>query len=237
MRLFKNASNKSDRKNPLIEKNAEWPEETPSIRSYSQYGEDALIFHFFYLHTKIVNGVYVDIGAFDPVKLSNTFLLHKHGWTGVNIDMIPERVDAFRRLRPQDHNILAAVGDVEGELQVFDCPEMPSATTVDMDRGKLAGYKPAGTVQCRTLQSILNECGISRVDYVNIDVEGFEMNVLSSFDPRKYNVSLFTVEIIKKDIKDIIESDVYKYMTEYGYEFCGWTGWSVFFRSSNLAPY
>jgi len=213
----------------------EWPPEKPNIRSYSQYGEDAVIFHFFYLHSRIKNGFYVDVGAFDPVQYSNTFLLHKHGWSGINIDIVAERIDQFKAARANDKNVLAAIGDSEGEIEVFEHPQWASMTTVDTATAAYHNSRPVGTVACRTLQSILDEYGVNHIDYMNIDVEGFEMKVLSNFDPNKYGVSLFTVELLTQDINAILNSDLYKYMSERGYVFCGWTGWTLFFRAPSLA--
>jgi len=214
---------------------AEWPQEKPTIRSYSQYGEDAVMFHFFYLHSRIKNGFYVDIGAFDPVQYSNTFLLHKHGWRGVNIDIVAERIEKFKAARAGDINILAAIGDSDGELDVYEHPQWASMTTVDSATADYHHSRPVGKIACRTLQGIMEEHGIDHIDYVNIDVEGFEMKVLSTFDPVKYGVSLFTVEVLTQDIAAVLDSEVYKFMTGRGYVFCGWTGWTLFFRTAAFA--
>jgi hypothetical protein len=47
-------------------------------------------------------GVYVDVGAFDPVQFSNTLLLRQHGWRGVNVDPNAAQIEKFRRFRPAD---------------------------------------------------------------------------------------------------------------------------------------
>lgn len=209
--------------------------EKPTIRSFSQYGEDAVIMRFLYLHPRITNGFYVDIGAFDPVQYSNTWHLYKQGWRGINIDIVAERIKKFDAARPEDKNVLAAVGDTEGELEVFEHPKWATMTTVDKVVAANTQSRPVGTLVSRTLENILNEFNVQRIDYVNIDVEGFEMKVLSSFDPKKYGVSLFTVELLTQNIDHIIDSDLYKYMIANGYVFCAWTGWTLFFRSASLA--
>jgi FkbM family methyltransferase len=213
----------------------EWPREKPTVRSYSQYGEDAVIFHFLYLHSRIKDGFYVDIGAFDPVQYSNTFLLHKHGWRGVNIDIVAERIGKFKAARPGDINLLAAVGDADGELDVYEHPQWASMTTVDTATAHYHRSRPVGKIACRTLRGLLEEHEIAHIDYVNIDVEGFEMKVLSTFDPVKYGVSLFTVELLTQDIDAVLGSEVYRYMIDRGYVFCGWTGWTLFFRTPSIA--
>jgi len=219
---------------PDLSQTVEWPPEKPILRSYSQYGEDCLIFHFFYMHTKIENGTYLDIGAFDPVKYSNTFLLHKHGWSGINIDVAPSRIAQFRIARPNDHNVLCAIGDTDGELQIFDHPHWPTSTTVDKAVAARTGATPGGVVASRRLGPLLEELSVDHIDYVNIDVEGFEMKVLTGFEPNDYGVSLFTIELLTQDINTILNSRLYAYMRDRGYGLCGWTGWTLFFRSASL---
>jgi FkbM family methyltransferase len=214
---------------------AEQAVETPTIRSFSQYGEDAVILNFFYLHSRLRNGFYVDIGAFDPVQYSNTYHLHRRGWRGINIDIVADRIKKFAAVRPEDNNVLAAIGDEEGELEVFGHPQWASMTTVDKTFAANIQSYSMGMLKSRTLENILREFNVKHIDYMNIDVEGFEMKVLSSLDPSKYGISLFTVELLTQDINVILNSDLYKYMTLNGYVFCGWTGWTLFFRSPSLA--
>ena len=213
----------------------EQPVEKPTMRSFSQYGEDAVMMHFLYLHSRIKNGFYVDIGAYDPVQYSNTWHLYRRGWRGINIDIVAERIEKFKIARPEDKNLLAVVSDAEGELEVFEHPQWATMTTVDTNVAANTKSRPVGTLVSRTLENILSENKVSRIDYVNIDVEGFEMKVLSSFDPNKYGVSLFTVELLTQDINHVLASDLYQYMNKNGYAFCAWTGWTLFFRSPSLA--
>ena len=57
----------------------------------------------------INHGFYVDAGCYHPLHLSNTYLLHKRGWEGINIDVSEYSIDLFNYLRPKDHNVNAAV--------------------------------------------------------------------------------------------------------------------------------
>jgi len=55
--------------------------------------------------------IYVDAGCFHPIHFSNTLLLLKRGWRGINIDMTPEKIEIFKILRPFDFNVCAALSD------------------------------------------------------------------------------------------------------------------------------
>ena len=85
-------------------------------KSYSQCGEDVFINNFF--KKKKYKGSYLDIGAFNPVKYSNTFLLYKKGWSGTNIDLNQTSIDLFNIFRSRDKNICAAISDKENKVKV-----------------------------------------------------------------------------------------------------------------------
>ena len=77
-------------------------------KRYSQWGEDQFIAEFF---KEKENGIYLDIGCFNPFMYSNTCLLYKKGWHGVNIDINPTSIDLFNIARPKDFNICTTVND------------------------------------------------------------------------------------------------------------------------------
>ena len=93
---------------------------------YSQWGEDLSILKFF---NDKKNGIYLDVGCFHPLMYSNTCLLFKNGWSGINIDINPTSIDLFKILRPLDFNICTALNEYEKEFKVyFDHPFSPVNT-------------------------------------------------------------------------------------------------------------
>ena len=58
------------------------------LLSYSQQAEDLSIQRYF--GEEKMNGFFVDVGAFDPIKYSNTYLFYKKGWRGINIEPNPD---------------------------------------------------------------------------------------------------------------------------------------------------
>src|SRR5437879_5814386 len=74
--------------------------------SFSQFGEDLAVLRWAEKMTTLPR-LYVDAGCFHPVKCSNTLLLNKKGWAGVNIDMDEQKIATFKALRPNDINIVA----------------------------------------------------------------------------------------------------------------------------------
>ena len=76
-------------------------------KTYSQFGEDMVINEFFVDFI----GRYVDVGCYHPIKYSNTALLHKKGWSGVNIDLNSISIELFNSCRKNDKNIVACLSD------------------------------------------------------------------------------------------------------------------------------
>ena len=83
-------------------------------KSFSQFGEDLFIEEFF---ANQKEGKYVDLGAFHPMRLSNTYLLYKKGWSGTNIDLNPITIDLFNLARKDDHNICCLMAGKENLLK------------------------------------------------------------------------------------------------------------------------
>ena len=87
-----------------------------SDRRFGQCAEDAIIDHLVGHATR--DGFYVDVGAYHPIRFSNTFAVFKRGWRGVNIDLDAVKIDVFRILRPRDHNVVAAVSNQESDVVI-----------------------------------------------------------------------------------------------------------------------
>ena len=81
-----------------------------SKRSYSFNNVDLVID---YLLKDIKNGIYLDVGCNHPIKYNNTYLLHKRGWSGINIHMDNSSIKLFNKYRKKDHNVVDVVSDKE----------------------------------------------------------------------------------------------------------------------------
>ena len=93
----------------------------PKIRlsdfySYSQYQEDLILYILLY---DIENGFYIDVGAFDPIKVSVTKAFYLRGWTGINIEPQPDKKDLFDKDRPKDINLPLAIGEKKGKFWIL----------------------------------------------------------------------------------------------------------------------
>jgi FkbM family methyltransferase len=170
--------------------------------SYSQFGEDLVVLNWFRRNTAEggQSGTYVDVGAFHPVQWSNTLLLHKLGWRGVNVDANPRAIQAFAAHRPKDANVVAAVASTSGEMTYSEYPHDATNRLVGAGESmkSVLGEDPIRTtpVRVRTLTSILDEhlAAGTRVDFLSIDCEGHDIEVLRGLDFRRYRPVVVAIE-------------------------------------------
>jgi hypothetical protein len=85
--------------------------------SFSQFGEDLAVLRLAQ-QFGLTTGIYVDAGAYHPIFGSNTLLLHKQGWHGVNIDLSADRIAEFTRYRPKDYNVVACLSDSGARVEI-----------------------------------------------------------------------------------------------------------------------
>jgi len=144
------------------------------------------------------DGFYVDVGASSPIALSVTQAFHERGWRGINIDPIAERIAEFDRLRPRDRNLCCLAGAEPGSgtlMRPPGCGELASAAPLSNDRQKtlMAG---AWAIECpqRTLAEILDTESVTAIDFLKIDVEGAEREVIQGMDFRRWRPAVLVVE-------------------------------------------
>lgn len=181
--------------------------------SYSQYGEDLIINKLLDYKTK---GVYLDIGANDPDLLNNTKFFYNKGWSGVNIEPNKTLFDKLSKYRTRDKNLNIGLGPKKDKIPFYEMSEdtLSTFSKEDVFRMEKEGYKIKSTkkVQVLPLKDIFNKhlYGVN-VDFLSIDVEGFEIEVLKSNDWSKFRASLIIVEINHKgeEIMNFLEKNNY----------------------------
>ena len=205
---------------------------------YSQFGEDVAVMAFF---KDRQNGFFVDVGAHHPRFWSNTYALHRKGWRGVNIDLHQKNVSLFNIDRPSDVNVCAAISREErdlslfefGSVSVFNTLSKEDADTVKRQKGLEYAVR---TVRTRTLDSILAEHGFSDrvIDFLSVDVEGHDLEVLRSLDFDLHRPELICVELHEPDIRKVIDNALYRFLTEKGYQLVAWPKPSLIFAREGV---
>jgi FkbM family methyltransferase len=190
--------------------------------SFSQFGEDLGICALAETFSDIAP-VYVDVGCFHPIHNSNTLLLHKRGWRGVNIDLDEAKIAPFRRLRPNDINIVAACSDrvrpmlrLRYEAGVTDRLVEASAAEQRSLIGEAAIEQKM--VETTTLDAILTAHSIGKIGFLDIDCEGHDLEVLKGLKLDFHRPDIIAVEVVKGRNPSAAEIAIHHYLTERGYE-------------------
>lgn len=191
-------------------------------RSFSQEGEDLILDRF--LNGK-KNGFYIDIGAHHPIKYSNTYKFYLKGWRGINIDAMPGSMSRFKKIRPRDLNLEIPISSKNENLiyHIFNEPALNTFSEKEARlKNGLRNYKVIETKQlnCKTLSEVLsiNIAQNQKIDFMTIDVEGLDFDVLVSNNWDLYKPDYILVEELL-DYKLLInsQSKINHYLNNLGY--------------------
>ena len=179
-------------------------------------GEDLIIED---LTKNIKNGFYVDAGCYHPLHLSNTYLLYKRSWNGINIDISEFSIKLFNYLRPNDVNINSAVSNMEKEISFYYQKKLSQLSTIKkaISNERMQGNIKEKKIKSLKLNSILNQSKFKnrQIDFLNIDVEGADFEVLKSLDFTIYEPKIICIEIMEKNI---FESEIYNFLRDINYK-------------------
>jgi len=211
-----------------------------SKKSYSIFGEDKFINNYF---KKKQNGFYADVGCYHPLHGNNTQLLYKKGWSGINLDINFYSVELFNFLRKKDINIHSGISKKKDKLTMYYRKEINMLNTLDKRIAKIHfrnGFKERN-VQVNTLNYFISKYfkKLEKIDFLNIDVEGGELNVLKSLNFKDYKPQLICIEIHNsKNMYDtnysyLKSNEIYKYLVKKKYKVVWKKKYSFIFESKN----
>lgn len=204
---------------------------SPLLESYAQYQEDLFIDAI--LGSKRT-GCYVDVGANDPTIISNTKRFYQRGWRGINIEPNIKLHQKLLINRPRDINLNIGIASVKGEITFY---EMSADTLSSFDReAALAGGKVHGAhlieerkVKVLPLADVFQRHLKGRkIDFLSVDVEGRDLDVLQSNDWKKFRPMVLLVEIMF-DYDDIVD-----YLKTVDYSLIYFNGTNGFFTDDAI---
>ena len=199
--------------------------------SYSEsFGEDLFVDYFF---RDKFHGIYVDIGCNLPKRRSLTYLLYKKKWSGIKIDISERSIKLNQIIRKRDINLNISIGKEEKLINSYIFYNNCSMNTVDQKFMKFTeqsvNKKPViKKVSQLKLNTVLNNEKINKIDYLNIDVEGNEMNVLEGFSIKKYKPELVSIEIHDEQCPPT-NNKIYNFFLNNNYKLISVYGWTYFF--------
>ena len=165
-------------------------------------------------------GTYIDIGAFHPKTLSNTRLFYDRGWSGATIEPNTDRVELFKQERPRDTHFNEAIG-LGTKIYYKQDPMDGAGNTFNQEWANKNGLINKEEIKLTPLSSIFEKMGLNHVDFISIDVEGFEKEVIESNDWDKYGATVVCVEGDNSDL------------TKYGYKKVFFDGANSYYKNQN----
>ena len=202
------------------------------MKSYSQVGQDLFVINYFGNDYK---GIFIDIGANDGITFSNTKLLEEFEWTGICIEPIKKTFDKLVKNRNCIcHNI--AIDNFNGTkkfLELNGYSEMLSGIIDNFDPKHLerinreivqhGGNKIEIEINVKKFSDVID---LIDIDYISIDVEGSELNILKSIDFNKHKIKIFGIENNYPETFSEIEN----FLKLYNYTILSNIGHDVFFK-------
>ena len=210
-------------------------------QSYSISNVDLIIDRLF---SNIDRGYYIDVGCNHPIKYNNTYLLHKRGWSGINIDLDKTSIDQFNKLRKNDHNVQALVGSFDDEeKEIYFYHERSAINTLSKKLAEKRSTKPREIIKRNTisLNKIIENSRYKnkKINVMSIDIENNEYEVLKNFSFNKYKVDVIVtelhdltqknLEIYNQSIDFVINTNLYKLLIHNNYKLINWVNSDLIF--------
>jgi FkbM family methyltransferase len=170
------------------------------------------------------NGFYIDVGAHHPRRFSNTYYFYKQGWRGINIEPNPDALMAFKTDRPRDTNLQLGISDAASVLKYYSFDE-PALNTFDESvvKSRLADtpYKviKINDVSVQRLDKILKEhLPVGQpIDFLSVDVEGFDLAVLRSNNWHLFRPKCVLAEALNMTLDEAMKVDLVLFMLAQDY--------------------
>lgn len=190
---------------------------------FSQEGEDLLLSRIFHAQAR---GTYIDIGAHHARRFSNSYWAYLRGWSGVAIDPSEGAARSFHRSRPRDKFIQECVALQAGSV-TFHVFDEGALNTTSKDRSDFLAREIGATsrsvvVPCAPLSNMLDKAwGASTprtIDFMSIDVEGSEMDVLESNDWVRYKPRVIVIELLGRTMSEVDAAPEVQFLVALGYQ-------------------
>ncbi|QIF02942.1 hypothetical protein [Roseimicrobium sp. ORNL1] len=181
--------------------------------SYSQFGEDAVLAAL--IHAEQTEGHYLDLGCYAPIRWSNTYHFYQRGWSGVTVDANSKHAADWKRMRPRDRHMTAAVLQEEGcGTAILDEDPVHDA----MNRVSVA--QPAEGKAKRTVPVLGIDCLPKWWPYaqaphlVSTDLEGFDKEIALVYPFETHAPEVYVAEFGY----DSLEPEVEAVFLKHGYK-------------------
>ena len=193
------------------------------VRTWSDIFEDLILDSYFHRS----DGFYIDIGANDPVNLSNTYRFYRKGWRGIAIEPNPHLHAKALKKRPRDINLNVGIAPEETKLRFYEA-KIHATSSFLPDRVPQDKLVRTIDVPCYRLSTIIEKYAPNeQIDFMTVDTEGMDLEVLKTFPWDKKRPTIVLVET-GENKKPILEA-----MQSWGYTFYYYSGVNSFFMEKD----
>lgn len=187
--------------------------------SYSMQGEDLVVRSLLKGVLKSGKvGFYADLGAYVPRYGSNTYLFYQYGWRGVCVEPNPKLADIYKAERPRDTFISAAVGP-DGMGYWAEGKAGPATSKVARTAAEFGEESHAPIEMPFISMKTLFETHAppEGIDYLNLDVEGFELEALQGNDWTRFRPKIILIEENNLDVTNLFAAPALQFLRAQGY--------------------
>jgi len=212
--------------------------DTTNIKTYAQLGQDTDVIGYYKCKR---GGYFVEIGAFDGIKFSNTYLLEKdYDWNGICVEPLPDVFNALKKNRTKSNCTDSVIYSEAGKNMAFD---------VSLRDGMFSGIseyiishkrfvdssKKTINLKTTTLADLLHKFHApSFIEYLSVGIEGGEWEALRSFDFQKYTFGLIN---IKHNFLEPLRTDIRKLLTSHNYVYVKENKWVDYYRHASVSAF
>lgn len=184
---------------------------------YSQFGQDQFIWKMIFNCNK--KGFFLDVGGNDPIKINNTYLFEMNGWQGLAFEPIRSLAELWA-LQRETECLNIAIGEDERQIEFAEFSSHEFSSVGKCMSKENIEKSSKYLVQQKTITSILKERNIRKVDFMSVDVEGYEMNVLKGIDFSFIDISCICIENNRRGTERP-DLDLRRYIISKGYRLIG----------------
>ncbi|WP_407520285.1 FkbM family methyltransferase [Lacibacter sp. MH-610] len=210
--------------------------------SYSQSGEDIIVDYFFE-SIGISKPTYADIGANQPVKGNNTYLFYLKGSRGVCIEPDISLISTLKQKRPGDLILNLGIStSVSAEANFYFFDGIYSAWNTFSKEDADQKMKESGLayrqtkVKLETVENIINQYQLGHINFISLDVEGWDLPILQSIDFSRIRPEMICVETITFSLHNTMQknADIINYMLTQGYKVYADTNLNTLFCRNDI---
>jgi FkbM family methyltransferase len=195
---------------------------SPIKNSYSQLGDDNIAIELLRSIGKCGQLFYVDVGANHPTRISNTYKMYREGSKGVVIEPNSELIHLHKLVRPRDIQLPVGCGSSDKLIQFYS-----SKTPVlsSFDKNQVADVWGTEYLPVFRLDTIFQTLSPGSIDFMSIDVEGMDLEVLKG----AVKTLKFTLLVCIEANSDQDEDSIVQFMDANDFKLAKKNQWNLFF--------